>query len=160
MNDQNLIDIEVRLLILKYGLNRIIQALAHVKNLEPEKIEQLIQELEQRKAQKARLKKITFEEIALRIATTNPEIGPQIIQLSKKYENKVFLPQMNDVRSFLNKNGIEPKSMKSRPEAAKIVFNALSRMPVEELNKLIELSAEGQSDLSIIADQIIGKKSK
>ncbi|GEM_PF-2750341 len=155
MEDVNIIELEVRLLLLKYGLKRVLQTLASIRNFEPVNIEQLINEASYQKSQKSRIKHTTIEEILKTIDFPNSEVKPLVYKLGNKFENKIFLPQLKDVRMFLEKNSVAPKSIKSRISAAKKVFELLSMMSVTQLNELLESSVVGQSDLSVISDQIV-----
>lgn len=160
MVTQNILELEVRLLILKYGYKRVIEALARVRNENPEKIEELINEIEQKKLKKTKPNKISVEEISYKVASEHPDKAPQIQQLAIKFDNKIFLPQLKDVRRFLEKQGTLPKPIKTRQAGAKQVFDVLGRLSVNELDELIGSATNDQSDFSILADQIIGEKPK
>jgi len=160
MSNQNLIDIEVGVLILKYGYEKVIKAISRVQNVTPEEIEKLLAEAQQKKGSKSKARKPSAHDLASRIAQDRPEIASVIQQLAAKFESKVFLPQMMEIRRFLEKNGVNTKSVKSRMEATKKVFEILSCMSAEELRELSEFTRSGESDLSVLADQIIGRKAK
>ncbi len=159
MQSEIILGIEVRLLIVKYGYARVIETLAAVRGVPEEEILELIEKVELGKKEKAKKRKETetnVEEIVEKVALEHPEKSSQIKELAVQFNNKRFLPELKDVRRFLDKQSVKPVNIKSRVVAAKQIFRILGTLSSQELSELIKMDRT-ESDFSILSDQIIGK---
>src|SRR5258708_7563444 len=55
-------------------------------------------------------------------ATLRGEQGEALLQLAARYDQKLFLPSVADVREFLIMMGVRPVTMKDRSEAFRILL--------------------------------------
>ncbi len=161
MTVKELLTIEVRVLLVKYGYRKLIQALSEVKNDSVEKIEEDIRKLEVSKSKKTKPHVKSTDEIVLKIISDNPEKADQLRKLATMYENKTFLYQLRDVRQFLERYSTNPRTPKSRHFAVSQVFTTLASLDISQLQELLITSETSTGDaLSILSAQIMGKRHK
>lgn len=161
MTTKDLLTIEVRMLILKYGYRRIVQALASISNDSEERIEEDIRKLELSKMKSPKPRSKSVDDIAKKVIQSNPHKAEQLRVLTSKYNNKTFLPHLRDATRFLERYSSNPRTFKSRKDATTHVFSILASLDIVQLTELIEdTKSNEQSALSILADQIIGNKPK
>lgn len=154
---------DVRVLVAKYGFRPVLHALASLRHAKVEDLETEILALE--KARSRLRKKRTREpkELVEAACRSRPEIASVLRELGTQFENKGFLPQLQDVRKFLTKHGDgDFSALKSRTAAFPQILKALLSMSDRELDQLVEqASAEGSaSQYSILATEILGIKTK
>ena len=154
----DLLKVELRLLQLRYGRRRILEAFGTLIEQTPAQVEAEIAALEARK--KKRVRKVrSVDDVLAEVVVARPEAGQILRTLATRYENRSFLPQLKDVQRFLDRSGIAHKSLKSRRDALKHVLNALSRLPKDELDRLARLSTdEANSDYANLAREIMGRR--
>lgn len=153
MNDY--LEIEVELLILKYGYAKVLSAIASRDNITLEVLEKKISDLKNKKSQKPRRKEVSVEEIVAKIISENPHIKDEIQLLLARFVNKTFLPELKDVRRFIEKQSNRKVNIKSRDSGAKHVFDIIKSMPKNEIMQVIDLNPIGESDYSLLSEQII-----
>ncbi len=158
--ETRLIDVEVRLLIVKYGYRRILEALSKAQGISVTNIEAALTNLEKAKPTKKRKTTKPLTEIVERFISRVPENANLLRELANRFENRTFLPQMKDVRRFLGPFGVDSKSLKSRNDSAKKVFEKLSELPSVELEELVAHSPSEESAFSELADEIIGGRAR
>ena len=159
MNTQY-VDLEVRLLVLKYGYNRVIEALSKAKGVSEHDIQTALLDTEKAKTKKTKARRKSVFEISEKLVQKVPEKAAQLRELAGRFENRTFLPQMKDVRHFLIPFGIDPKSLKSRNDSAPKVFEELSKLPFNELEEFIAHPPSSESTFSELANEIIGDRNR
>jgi hypothetical protein len=153
-----LLELEVRLLILRHGRRRVLETLAAVSDQSIETVEQELRRLEDKKKAKSRKRK-SSEELVSSAGEQRPEIKDRLATLIVRYENRVFLPQLREVERFLNHARVTHGKLKSRAAALPKVVEALSGLSVRELENLLETSsASGESAYSRLANEIMGNR--
>ncbi len=161
MTDKELLTIEVRVLLMKCGYKKLIQALSEVKNDSIEKIEEDLRKLELLKRNKSKPHTRSIDDIVSKIINDNPEKADQLHRLAARYENKTFLSQLRDARQFLERNSVNPQVPKSRSSAVSQVFRTLASLDISQLEEYLVTSGTGTDNaLSILSDQIMGKRHK
>lgn len=161
MTDKGILSIEVRVLLVKYGYRKLIQALSEVKSDSIEKIEEDIRKLELSKRNKSKPHAEPIDDIVSKIINNNLEKADQLRKLAASYENRTFLPRLRDVRQFLERNSVNPRILKSRPSAVSQVFRTLASLDISQLEEYLVASGTGTDNaLSILSDQIMGKRRK
>ena len=154
-----LIQIEVEILLLKYGEDSVLKALSAAIVSTEEELRKKIDALKEKKAKttKGRRTKKQPLDIAEEVIARSPN-KDQLMNLAISYQNRQFLPQLRDVRRFLGRFGIR-KNVKSRNDATRVVFECLNRYSQEELESLAsDSNAEGQSSFSKLAGHIMGDR--
>jgi len=153
--NKDFLEIELRLLIQKYGYNSILRTLAFIKESSLEQIETLLFRIEQR-GNRSKTKK-QKSDIEVAEETIKDSANYEVLkQLALGYHNKRFLPQLKDVKRFLSQSGIDIGNIKSRVLATKKVFELLKGFGLRELEELIpSYERNEESAFSSLAKEII-----
>jgi len=153
---KELLEIEVRLLIHKYGYTSVLGTLASIKESTIEEIESLLAAIEQRGNRPKTKKQKSNLDIAEEIIKDS-EHYEALKKLALDYHNKRFLPQLKDVKRLLERSGIDAGTIKSRVLATKKVFELIRGFDLRELEEMVP-SHEGneESAFSALAREIIG----
>jgi hypothetical protein len=78
-----------------------------------------------------------------------------LLQLAVRYDRKLFLPSVADVREFLIMMGTRPIGMKDRTQAFRVLLESLMRLPIARLQQLAQTALHsGPSELGPISDAI------
>jgi len=78
-----------------------------------------------------------------------------LLLLAARYDQKLFLPSVTDVREFLIMMGTRPIGMKDRTQAFRVLLGSLTQMPVTRLRQLAQTALHsGPSELGPISDAI------
>ena len=152
------LEIDVRLLVLRYGRQKVIGVLARMGEQTPERLEQQLQDLEKKpKAVSGQKPKLSLTDIAALESRDRPDISQLLRTLAVNFENRTFLPNLRDVLRFFEWRGGQASKLKSRTVAGPILIRALSKLPREELLKLTsQVGAPGESDYSLLSRAILG----
>ena len=154
-----LLQIEVEILLLKYGETSVLKALSAAIASNEEDLRGKISALKEKKAQttkNTRAKKQPLDVAKEIIAGSTNE--DQLMSLAILYQNRQFLPQLKDVKRFLGRFNII-KNVKSRNDATRAVFESLSRCSQEELmSYTADTNTGGQSSFSKLAEHIMGNR--
>lgn len=152
-----LLQIEVEILLLKYGEDSVLKALSAAISSTEEELRGKISVLKEKKSKitkNVRTKKQPLDVAKEVIVGSINE--DQLMSLAIRYQNREFLPQLKDVRRFLGRFDIT-KNVKSRNDATRVVFESLRRCSQEELKGLTSDSdTEGQSSFAKLTEHIIG----
>jgi len=153
-----LLDMDVRLLVLRYGRQRVLDALARLDEETFEQVEQRLTALEQKsKSERPTKSKPSLIETAASASRERPEIVEPLRTLAVSFENRIFLPNLRDVRRFLARIGASSGNLKSRAVAGSTVIRALSTLSREELLKLaVEDALPRESDYALLSRAIMG----
>lgn len=156
--NQTLLELELRLLIARYGKAKVAKVLSGIGNTDLPAIKAGIEKYEdgaKRSKAQRRTEKI-IEEIVREVNPVNPEIAQLLEQLARAYENKEFLPELRKVKKFLEYRDIPTLKIRSRRDALPFVLQALASCSIDELREFNETKRSSRSDLGIITDQILG----
>ncbi len=154
MND--LLDIDVRLLLVRYGRNKVLQALARLSEQTVEELERQLHSI-QHKSNPKRVPP-SVKELAEAAAQEHPEIAEPLRALAVKFENRTFLPQLRDVQRFLDRIGVSHGKLKSRAAATPTVIRTLANLPPDSLAQLLVDKTSADSDYALLARAIMGPK--
>ena len=153
---EQLLEIDVRLLILRYGRLRVLDVLARLGEQTLEEIEHELRATEQ-KPKRGRSKKQSLTEIVTSECLGRPEIADPLRTIALNYENRMFLPHLRDVQHFLARIGTLRGKLKSRTAAGSILIRALAKLPNSELLKIAtRKDSSGESDYSLLSRAIMG----
>jgi hypothetical protein len=151
-----LLKIELRILVLRHGRRNVLEALASLGNETAEEIEREIDLAEKRKASR-KSKPISAIEIASELCRDKPESIDTLTKLANRYENRTFLPELRDVKRFLERSGVKHSKVSSRRAAARQVLTVLNQLSMEDLKRLTSAAeTHGDSDFALLAKEIMG----
>lgn len=160
MQSDKILEIEIQLLLIKYGFTKVMKAIANNQNQSIEHIEQLIVDLKTKKTPKRKLQQLSAEEIVKKNWPELSAIDSELNRLAIMFDNKTFLPQLKDVRRFIERQQNKSINLKTRISGVKRVFEILKQMTQSELHELIHGNDPTQSDFSLLSDQIIQQRKK
>jgi hypothetical protein len=89
----------------------------------------------------------------------HPEKAEVLRKIQARFLARTYLPELKDVRRFLDRHGRPSATLKKRDDSFAIVARELVRLTSDELQSV--LSEHGSSDyssLGVISDQILGRK--
>ncbi|MBN9509767.1 MAG: hypothetical protein J0I21_11735 [Alphaproteobacteria bacterium] len=157
----NLLDIDVRLLVLRYGRPKVLAALSRLVEQTPAEFEQQLQALARKpSAGRKKAPNLALVEVAALECRDRSEVLEPLRVLALAFENRSFLPNLRDVQRFLDRAGAPAQKFKSRAIAGPVVIRTLSKLPKDELVSLASRDASGgESDYSLLSRAIMGAAS-
>lgn len=157
MKDE-LLDIDVRLLVLRYGRQKVLTTLSRVMDQTPGELERQLRKLEGiPSVARKKAPNPSLVEFASAECRKDAEILEPLRMLAHAFENRTFLPNLRDVQRFLDRAGAPPRRYKSRAIAGPDVIHALSKLPKDELTSLATRNTSGgESDYSLLSRAIMG----
>ncbi len=158
---KEILEIEICLLVLKYGIDEVLKALALVQDVSVEELKVSIKRLEERKLAKPKRSFISAVEVVSNMKINGSEKAALLRSLALRFDNKTFLPVLRDVRTLLDRFHVETRSIKSRQESVRKLFDHLASLPMSDLKNVDEDNpAEQDSVFSELAGEIIGARNK
>ena len=161
--DTTLLDLELRLLIVRHGKAQVSEALSAIDEVDLDAIDSGIKVYEDEdntwKNKPQRRPRKSIEEMMRDVKPDSLDAERLIRKLVIAYENKEFLPQFRDVRRFLESRRIQVEKFRSRAAALPVVLSVLAELQTDHLQELDANRLVGESDLGIISDQILGRAS-
>ena len=95
------------------------------------------------------------------LSESTPDRKEQLCTLYALFQERTFLPELKDVRQFLERHLPEPSIPRSRERGRRIVFELLATISVDRFERIYEealMRAGGRGDLAIIADAILKRR--
>ena len=158
MSDE-LLEIEMRLLILRYGRPKVLRTFARLSELSVEELEQRLRAVEQRP--KAKRPKLSAMDVFTSEFQDHHEIARTLRALAVDFDNHTFLPHLRDVQRFLDRIGSPAGKLKSRAAAAPFLMRALARLTSDDLGRLLVAGkSTADSDYSLLARAIMNSPAK
>lgn len=156
--NQTLLNLELRLLIARYGKTEVAKALSGIGSTDLTAIKAGIEDYEDgaKRSKAQRRTEKSIEEMVRAVDPSNPDVAHLLEKLARAYENKEFLPELRKVKQFLEYRDIPILKIRSRRDALPIVLQSLATCSLDELRELNEAKRGSRSDLGIITDQILG----
>ena len=156
-----LLDLELRVLVARYGHKRVSDTLSRIGEVDPSALASMAATLEATEKKNPARKRSprvvkSVDELICDLDPGAPAVRELLRKLGHAYESKTFLPALRQVRHFLEGRGGDGLKLRSRRDALPAILSALSRLPVEELRLIDTERLDTRSDLGIIADQILG----
>jgi|SRR5687768_12596193 len=148
------------LLLLEHGESPVLGTLAELLHQTPDNLEHLLRDIN--KVGHARTKQAPTRKSSVSIdslLTKYPDKAPFVRELKDRYDNHTLLPELKDVRQFLERHSQSAKTLRSRVNAAPKVIRVLIELPLHELETMLSVSPSQEfSALGVISDQILGRK--
>jgi hypothetical protein len=152
--DEHLLDLELRFLLLKYGRERVLRALAHVEDGTVQDITARLDHLARARSAKKAKRQPTIEDTLNRLNVSEMQ-KEQLSALAREFEQKRLFPQLRDVMRFCAQHG-QPIRPKSRQQALPHVLKILSKLSTSQLASLREQVDQGsEGAFARLADAII-----
>jgi hypothetical protein len=158
MSSSKFLDYEVALLFAKYGKNAVLDAVAKKLQLRSDELEAILQTALNEKPISHAGKRPSPAELIAQLTKECPSKAQFLRTLHTRFENRVFLPELRDVKRFFERHGRHLGSSKSRAESVTKVLTLLAELDVAELEALCHAQPENEySSLAIISDAILRK---
>lgn len=154
--DRTLLGLEIRLLVARYGKARVVKALSTIDDVDLAGLHDDITGYERKRTRSGarRRPRRSIEEM-VREANPPPASQGTVERLARAYDERDFLPELRDVRRFLEARGVSVGAFRSRSDALPTVLRVLAQQELEELTALDKGRSGGGSDLGVITDQIL-----
>ena len=156
--DETLLDLELRLLIARHGRTRVSEALSAIGDVDVGGINTGIKAYEH-KAERNRAHRRPRKTMAEMVRDAHPksfEARSLLEELGRAYDSKEFLPELREVKRFLESRGSSATTFRSRADALPTVLRVLALCALDELQALHNKRRDRGSDLGIITEQILG----
>ena len=156
----DLVTLEVRLLLARYGFRRVVEALAKVRDQSAEQIEAELKRLEAASAGHKGEPKRSLGRLLARLSAKNPEQASSIRELVELYKQGRFLPSLRMAEDFVaGRTGHRPR-FRSRRAALPSLVEVIAAIPPEQLSGLRDEWAftPSSGDYDVLARAIIGSK--
>ena len=154
---EDLLGLELRLLIARYGKARINEALSTMENVGLATLDVDVKAYEGRtRRSRARPRpRKSIDEMIQEVSPENSDAEHLIRRLALAYKDRRFLPGLREVKRFLESRRTSAARFRSRADALPAVIKVLAQAEPDELATLDERTRSG--DLGIIANQILGR---
>jgi len=160
MTSKDFLSLHLCLLLAEHGESRVLEALALLLDSAPVDLQVRLADL--RKIRHARSKKRTgASKGKMSIETLlseHPDKADLIREIQERFLERTYLPELKDVRRFLDRHGQPSTTLKKRDDGFAIVARQLVLLSQDELRSILsEPTPLGYSSLGIISDQILGR---
>jgi|ERR1700722_4492172 len=160
MKSKELLDLEVSLLLLKYGRSGVLQSIARRMRLSEEVLELELEKL-LRPEYAPRPKKGGYTKPfdINSVIVGHEDKAEYLRELHRRFENRTFLSELKDVKRLFDRHGRSANTWKSRKNAEASVFRFLANLDASELQAILSDVSTGPdvSSLGIISDEILGR---
>src|SRR6267143_1141161 len=157
MNSKELINFETRLLLVKYGSNAVLEALAGIKNVSIDELHERLGRVEAARSRR-REKVVKSPDTLVQELRLPEERMAAIKTIASHYQSRRLFPNLRDVSSFLRRHGVEAKRFKSRNDAFPKLLRVLALLDTLELRSIVDDADRSDSaDFAMLADRLMGK---
>jgi hypothetical protein len=147
-----IIDLEIRLLLLKHGRDAVLRALARAGDISLEVLVQQLDAFESRRAGPIRPKSQRPRSASVEAVLSD---NPHLKEIVELFRSKRFLPNTRDVVQFLRGHG-RPGSVSKRAAALPKVIDVLSELPPATIDRFVAEAATSHSQgYAALADEIM-----
>jgi hypothetical protein len=153
-----LLEVDVRLLLLRHGRQRVLDVLARLGGQTLGELDEELRRLERRpETHRAKVTRPSLSDVVTSECRDRPEIEELLRAIAVNFDNRTFLPHLRDVRRFFDRLGVSQATFNSRSAAGPALIQALSKLTPEELVKLIaRVGPASESDYSLLSRAIMG----
>jgi len=155
-----LLELQLRILVYQHGHGNVLAALERIPKRET--VEDLYHDIGTLpRAPRKRSNRSQVEsavDVAGALARGRPEVDEPLHRLAVEFENGTFLPNLRDVRRFLDRIGAPAgMALKSRRAAGPLLIRTLASLPPPELMSVVTSRASSsESDYSLLSRAIMG----
>jgi hypothetical protein len=161
MTSKEYLSLHLSLLLAQHGEPSVLEALAPLLGSSPADLHARLVDVRKighsRPKKKAEAPKAgaSFEALL----AEHPEKADVLRKIQARFVARTYLPELKDVRRFLDRHGQPSTSLKKRDEGFARVARQLVHLTLDELQSVLaEQGSSGYSSLGVISDQILGRK--
>ncbi len=159
--DKKIIDLELEILVLKYGREKVVEALSRIEGKTMEDIEKWILAAKRPKKRKSRIRKTGEEILNDKIRRVGESKKTHIAVLAESFLNGSFLETTKEIEDFFTSSGMRTPSRSSRKDKLVRLIDALDKLPNDELHRLVEYRVTKSNKVSLFgefASQLVDPK--
>lgn len=161
MTSKDYLQLHLSLLLAQYGELGVIEGLAPLLGTSLDDLQARLNDVQKvghARSRKQKAPSMTGASIEALI-TEHPEKAEVLRKIQARFVARTFLPELRDVRRFLDRHGQPSSSLKKRDDGFTRVARELVHLPKSELEEILtEPPSAGYSSLGVISDQILGRK--
>ncbi len=157
MSTDEILELELSLLFVKYGERKVLRSLAKVNGLGDSELKTKLKRTRQleRKPLTKKRKQVASKTID-EIISQAPQKSHLLKLLYSRFQSKSFLPELRDIKRLFNRHSLESKNLKSRNASVPKIFRLLATLDEKELEELTqEQDKRTYSSLGIISEEIM-----
>ncbi|MBI1879390.1 MAG: hypothetical protein HYR94_14430 [Chloroflexi bacterium] len=159
MSSDEILELELSLILIKYGERKVLTSLAKITGLSISELEIKLERIHQIEKKPPVKKTKQTSRIIDEIIDQHPQKAHLLKILYARFQNKSFLPELRDIKRLLNQHSLESEGLKSRNIAAPKVFKLLASLDEKQLEELTQQQDKVDfSSLGIISDEIMRHK--
>lgn len=157
----DLLDLEVQLLVLKHGRQRIVKSLAGIEQVSEADIERQLSAAATAKSAKVAKPHPTLAEMLERAEIEPPAKRERVATLLREFDQKRFLPDLRSIERFCFQHGTK-SAAKTRADALPKVISTLATLPDNELEELLTSvrNGGGKNGFAHLAAAIMDRPTK
>lgn len=159
MTSKDFLRLHLTLLLSQHGEQSVLESLAPLLGSSADELRLRLADVQS--VSRARSRSVSGSEKPEPIEAllaAHPEKAQVVLELRSRFEARTFLPEMKDVRRFLDRHGQPRSSLKKRDAGFAQVAQQLVKLPLADLQAMLAMPADtGFSSLGVIADQILGR---
>lgn len=161
MTSKEYLSLHLSLLLAQHGETSVLEALASLLGSAPADLKARLDDV--RKIGHARPNKREKSSKAVTsieaLLAEHPEKADVLRKIQARFVARIYLPELKDVRRFLDRHAQPSTSLKKRDEGFARVARELVKLPLDELSSILtEQGSSSYSSLGVISDQILGRK--
>lgn len=161
MTAKDYLRLHLSLLLAQYGEPNVLEGLASLLGNTPKELHDRLYDVQ--KVGHARQKKpkgqVRVGSSVDSLFADHPDKAELLRKIQARFVARTFLPELKDVRRFLDRHGQSSASLKKRDDAFLRVAKQLVGLSKSELEAVAtESMSSGYSSLGLISDQILGRK--
>lgn len=159
MTSKELLRFHLALILAQYGDKAVLEGLSLLLNASPMDLRAKLVEFETNGAVKgkSRPRSANSAETVQALINSAPEKADLLREFQERFFNRTFLPELRDVRRFLDRHGELASSLSKRETSFAKIARHLVKMSENDLKLLLAAPvAPEQSSLGVISDQILG----
>jgi hypothetical protein len=150
--------LHVALLLKEHGSKNVIDALSELLGKTPMELSRFLRVVETPAFVKSTPRAAIRSAPSIQpVLDEHPAKAEVLKTLKDRYDNRTLLPELKDVRRFLDRHE-QRGAIKSRTDATIKVFRLLAEMSDGDLETMLSTPSLGEaSGLGVISDQILGR---
>lgn len=160
MTSKEYLQLHLSLLLAQYGEHGVLEALAPLLGSSLTDLQVRLKDVQKVGHARSKMRPETTKAGASleALLAENPEKAELLRKIQVRFAARTFLPQLKDVRRFLDRHGQPCTSLKKRDDGFARVARQLVQLPKDELEALLSETAISEySSLGVISDQILGR---
>lgn len=156
MSSVRFLEYEVALLLAEYGKQALLVALGRKLALSEAQLEALFSQIEREKPPDRRAKRPPAKDPVESVLARHPDKTEQLRSVAVRFQNRLFLPELRDVRRFFEQHAHHLGRPKSREQSLPKLLDLLASLDTAELNAIVKSRERtGYSALGVISDEIL-----